>query len=150
MSLSSCLLFKSIKQHLDMYTYKVVKQQRRRQLATFDIAIDNRYKDRRYLLGYLHMFQLRVKYFMFMLVLLLFNRDNESVSSNTKLNLITWWICFSFKKVDWRSAIIHVLPNFAHSRVTKGRAVDAKWTAIYFVQSSTDECKYCTNIILVN
>ena len=83
-----------------MYTYKVVKQQRRRQLATFDIAIDNRYKDRRYLLGYLHMFQLRVKYFMFMLVLLLFNRDNESVSSNTKLNLITWWICFSFKKVD--------------------------------------------------
>ena len=100
MSLSSCLLFKSIKQHLDMYTYKVVKQQRRRQLATFDIAIDNRYKDRRYLLGYLHMFQLRVKYFMFMLVLLLFNRDNESVSSNTKLNLITWWICFSFKKVD--------------------------------------------------
>ena len=100
MSLSSCLLFKSIKQHLDMYTYKVVQQQRRRQLATFDIAIDNRYKDRRYLLGYLHMFQLRVKYFMFMLVLLLFNRDNESVSSNTKLNLITWWICFSFKKVD--------------------------------------------------
>ena len=100
MSLSSCLLFKSIKQHLDMYTYKVVKQQRRRQLATFDIAIDNRYKDRRYLLGYLHMFQLRVKYFMFMLVLLLFNRDNESVGSNTNLNLITWWICFSFKKVD--------------------------------------------------
>ena len=100
MSLSSCLLFKSIKQHLDMYTYKVVKQQRRRQLATFDIAIDNRYKDRRYLLGYLHMFQLRVKYLMIMLVLLLFNRDNESVGSNTKLNLITWWICFSFKKVD--------------------------------------------------
>jgi len=83
-----------------MYTYKVVKQQRRRQLATFDIAIDNRYKDRRYLLGYLHMFQLRVKYLMIMLVLLLFNRDNESVGSNTKLNLITWWICFSFKKVD--------------------------------------------------
>ena len=96
MSLSSCLLFKSIKQHLDMYTYKVVKQQRRRQLATFYIAIDNRYKDRRYLLGYLHMFQLRVKYFMFMLVLLLFNRDNESVSSNTKLNIIMWWISFFF------------------------------------------------------
>ena len=30
----------------------------------------------------------------------------------------------------------------AHSRVTKGRTVHAKWTAIYFVQSSTDECKY--------
>jgi len=30
----------------------------------------------------------------------------------------------------------------AHSRVMKGRAVHAKWTANYFVQSSTDECKY--------
>jgi len=30
--------------------------------------------------------------------------------------------------------------NPAHSRVTKGR--HAKWTAIYFVQSSMDECKY--------
>jgi len=29
-----------------------------------------------------------------------------------------------------------------HSRVTKGRTVHAKWTAIYFVQSPTDECKY--------
>jgi len=30
-----------------MYTYKVETQQRRRRLATFDIAIHNRYKDRR-------------------------------------------------------------------------------------------------------
>jgi len=29
-------------QHLDMYTYKVKTQQRRRLLATFDIAIHNR------------------------------------------------------------------------------------------------------------
>jgi len=43
-----------------MYTYKVGTQQRRRWLATFDIAINNRYKDRRYLLGYLLMFQCRI------------------------------------------------------------------------------------------
>jgi len=43
-----------------MYTYKVGTQQRRRWLATFDIAIHNRYKDRRYLLGYLLMFQFRI------------------------------------------------------------------------------------------
>jgi len=30
----------------------------------------------------------------------------------------------------------------AHWRVTKGRTVQAKWTAIYFVHSTTDECKY--------
>jgi len=60
MSLSSCLLVVLMKQHLDMYTYKVGTQQRRRWLATFDIAIHNRYEDRRYLLGYLLMFQLGI------------------------------------------------------------------------------------------
>jgi len=38
----------------------VGKQQRRRWLATFDIAIHNRYKDHMYLLGYLLMFPLRI------------------------------------------------------------------------------------------
>jgi len=61
MSLSSCLLFYVDEQHLDMYTYKVGAQQRRRCLVTFDIAIHNRYKDRRYLLGYRLMFQFRIK-----------------------------------------------------------------------------------------
>ena len=32
----------------------------------------------------------------------------------------------------------------AHSRVTKGRTVHAKCSAIYYIQSSTDECKYTT------
>ena len=109
MSLSSCLLFTLMKQHLDMYTYKVGPQQRRRWLATFDIAIHNRYKDLRYLLGYLLMFQFHIKSnSILMLVLWLYNWDYESVSPNRKLNLITWWICFSFKKVDRRSPIIHV------------------------------------------
>ena len=44
-------------QHLDMYTYKVETQHRRRWL---DTAIHNRYKDRKYLLGYLLMFQFRI------------------------------------------------------------------------------------------
>jgi len=43
-----------------MYTYKVGTQQRRQWLATFDIAIHNCYKDCRYLLGYLLMFQFRI------------------------------------------------------------------------------------------
>ena len=30
----------------------------------------------------------------------------------------------------------------ANSKVTKGRAFHAKWTAYIYVQSSTDECKY--------
>jgi len=38
----SCLLLTLMKQPLDMYTYKVETQQRRRRLATFDIAIYNR------------------------------------------------------------------------------------------------------------
>ena len=41
-------------------TYKVGTQQRRRWLATFDTAIHNRYKYRRYLLGYLLLFQFRI------------------------------------------------------------------------------------------
>ena len=44
----------------------------------------------------------------FILILSLSNWAYESVSSNRKLNLKTWWICFSFKKVDWRSTMIHV------------------------------------------
>ena len=51
-------LFTLMKQHLDMYTYKVGTQQRRERLVTFDITIHNRYKNRKYLLGYLLMFQL--------------------------------------------------------------------------------------------
>jgi len=50
-----------MKQPLDMYTHKVGTQQRRRLLATFDITIHNRYKDLRYVLGYLLMFQFRIK-----------------------------------------------------------------------------------------
>jgi len=45
------------------HVYKVGTQQfeqRRRWLETFDIAIHNHYKDRRYLLGYLLMFQFRI------------------------------------------------------------------------------------------
>ena len=109
MSLSSCLLFTSMKQHLDMYTHKVGTQQSRRLLATFDITIHNRYKDLRYVLGYLLMFQFGIKSnSILMFVLWLYNWDCESVSPNRKLNLITWWICFPFKKVVRRSAIIHV------------------------------------------
>ena len=55
-SLSLCLLFTLLKQHLDMCTYKVETQPRRRWLATFDITIHNRQEDRRYLLSYLPMF----------------------------------------------------------------------------------------------
>ena len=51
MSLALCLLFTLMEQNLDMCTYKVGTQQRRRWLATFDIAIHNLYTDRRYLLG---------------------------------------------------------------------------------------------------
>ena len=42
MSLSSCLLFTLMKQHLDMCTYKVETKQRRQWLASFDIAIHKR------------------------------------------------------------------------------------------------------------
>jgi len=52
--------FTLMKLHLDMYTNKVGTQQRRRWLATFDIAIHNRYTDRMYLLAYLLMFQFRI------------------------------------------------------------------------------------------
>jgi len=38
-------------------------------------------------------------------------------------NLTTLWICFSLKKVDRRSAIIHVLTN---TPPTQGRTVHAK------------------------
>ena len=47
MSLSSSLLLTLMKQHLDMCTYRVRTQQRRRWLATFDISIHNRFKDHR-------------------------------------------------------------------------------------------------------
>jgi len=53
------------------------------------------------------------------------------------------WICFSFKKVDRRSAIIHVLtktpPTQGSRKVVRFMQ---KGLRIYFVQSSTDECKY--------
>ena len=78
-----------------------VTQQRRRKLATLDIAIHNLYKDRRYLLGYLLMFQFRIwSNSILMLVLWLYNWDYESVSPNRKPNLITWWICFSTRRND--------------------------------------------------
>ena len=140
MSLSSCMRFTLMKQHLDMYTYKVVTQQRRRWLVTFDIAMHNRSKDRRYLLGYLLMFQFRIlSNSISMSVRWLYNSDYESVRPEIKLNLITWWICFSFKKVDRRKAIIHVCTK---TPPTQGRTVHAKWTAIHIEESSTDECKY--------
>ena len=48
-------------------------------------------------------------YFLFYFILSSSNWDYESVRPNRKLNLITWWICFFLlKKVDRRSAIIHV------------------------------------------
>jgi len=52
MSLSSCLLVTLMKQHLDVCTYNVGTQQRRQRIATYDIAIHNRYTYRRYLLSY--------------------------------------------------------------------------------------------------
>ena len=53
MSLSSCLLF-----YVDEVTLRHVHIQGRN--TTFDIAIHNHYKDRRYLLGYLLIFQFRI------------------------------------------------------------------------------------------
>ena len=53
---------------------------------------------------------------------------------------------FSFKKVDRRSAIIHVFTKTAHSSVTKDPTVHEKWTAFICVQSSTYECKCCKYI----
>ena len=59
MSLSSCLLFMLMRQHLDMYIYKVQTQGDDLPLL-FNIAIYNRSEDRRYLLNYLLMFQLHI------------------------------------------------------------------------------------------
>jgi len=42
MSVSSCLLFMLMKQHLDMCPYKVGTQQRKRWVVPFDITIHNR------------------------------------------------------------------------------------------------------------
>ena len=41
-------------------------------------------------------------------ILSLSNWDYKSDCPNRKLNLIKWWICFSFQKVDRWRAIIHV------------------------------------------
>ena len=148
MSLSSCLLFYVDEQHLDIYTYKVVTQQRRQWLATFDIAIHNRYKDRRYL-GYLLMFQFRIQSnSILMLVLWLFNWDNESVSPNRKLNLITWWICFSFKKVDRRNAIIHAFtktPPTQGSRKVVRFMQNKPHFSLYKAQRTNVNIQICTH-----
>ena len=44
---------------------------------------------------------------------------------------------------------LNELGNEFHSRVTKGRTVHAIWTAIYVVQSSTDECKYWAIVFIL-
>ena len=62
-----------------------------------------------------------------MLVLWLYNWDYEPVSPNRKLNLITWWICFSFKKVDRRSAVIHVF--------TKTQSIQGSRKVVRFMQN---------------
>ena len=110
-----------------MCTYKVGTQQRRRWLATFDIAIHNLYKDRTYILSYLFMFQFRIKSnTILMLVLWLYKWDFESVNPNRKLNLKTWWICFSFKRIGSTNRNnTGFYQDSAHSRVTKGRTVYA-------------------------
>ena len=98
-SLSSCLLFTLMKQHLDMYTYKVGTQQRRRCLATFDIAIHNRYKVRRYLLGLSSHISIPYTVQFYFNVGTMILQPRLQISQNRKLNVIMWWIC---------SAIIHV------------------------------------------
>ena len=72
----------------------------------------------------------------------LFNWDYESVSPKTELNLITWLICFLLKKKIDEAQYYMFYQDLAHSKVTKGRTVNAKWTAFMFVQSSTDKGKY--------
>ena len=79
----------------------------------------------------------------FIYILSLSNWDYESVSSNRKLNLITWWICFSFKRVDGRRATIHVFtetpPTQRSRKVVQSMHNEQR---LLFVQSSTCECKY--------
>ena len=94
-----------------MYTYKVGTQQRRRCLATFDIAIHNRYKDRRYLLGLSSHISIPYIVQFYFNVGTMIIQPRLQISQNRKLNLITWWIC---------SAIIHVFtktpPTQGHER----------------------------------
>ena len=69
-------------------------------------------------------------------LVLLYYWDYKSVNPNRKLNLITWWICFSFKKVDRRSAIIHVLPRL---RPLKGHTC-VDFIFLSFKNKSFSEC----------
>ena len=51
---------------------------------------------------------------------------------------------FSFIKVDRRSAAIHVLPRLRPLKCHERSYGSCEMNRIYFVQSSTDECKYCS------
>ena len=60
-----------------------------------------------------------------MLLLWLFNWDYQSVSPNTKLNLISWWICFSvIKRTSTKRNDTCFYKDSIHSMV------HAKWAAI--------------------
>ena len=87
-----------------MYTYKVEKQKR--------LLISPLTTARKIAGIYWVIFSwfsyISSPFYFFIFILSLSNWDYESVSTNRQLNLITWCICFSFKKVDRRSAIIHV------------------------------------------
>ena len=73
------------------------------------------------------------------LVLWLCNWDYESVSPNTKLN--NEINLFFVQKVDRRSAIIHVFTKTPPTQIHERSYGSCKMNRIYFVQSSTDECK---------
>ena len=87
-----------------------------------------------------------VQFYVHVLVLWLFNWNYESVSPNRKLNLITWWICFSFKKVDRRSAMIHV---FTKTPPTQGSRKVARFMQnepqfiVYRAQRTNVNIKLC-------
>mgnify|MGYP007091343061 CR=1 FL=1 len=82
-----------------------------------------------------------------MLVLWLYNWDYESVSQKRKLNLKTWWICFSFKKVDRRSAIIHVFtktpPTQGSQKVIRFMQNEPQFI-LYRAQRTNVNIIYCT------
>ena len=137
-----------------MCTYPVGTQQRKRWLATFISPFITARKVSTGLSSHvsiLHIVQFyflcwyydyltettKRKYKLFFLLFLAF-----VFSQNIKLNLITWWICFSFKKVDRRSALIHDLPRL---RQLKGQE---KWTAfiLYRAQRTNVYIETCWTI----
>jgi len=92
MSLSSCLLFTLMKQHLDICTYKVVthKEDDDLQLLISPFITARKIAGIHWVIfSCFSSVYNQILFCIFMLVLWLFNWDYESVSLNTKLNLIT-------------------------------------------------------------